>query len=41
MSQVRHHAVMAQNERILKEEVLRLQESLDKANDVAIAEAKN
>ena len=41
MSQVRHHAVMAQNERILKEEVLRLQESLDKANDVAAAEAKN
>lgn len=40
MSQVPHHVVMAQNERILKEEVLRLQESVDKANDLAIAKAK-
>ena len=41
MSQVRHHVIMAQNERILKEEVLRLQLSLDEANDLAAAEAKN
>lgn len=40
MSQVRHHAIMVQNERILKEGVLRLQESLDKENNLAAAEAK-
>ena len=39
MSQVRHHAIMVQNERILKEEVLRLQESLDNANNLVAAEA--
>ena len=40
MSQVRHHAMMAQNERILKEEVLRLQSSLDEAKKLAAAEAE-
>ena len=39
MAQVRHHAIMTQNERILKEEVLRLQESLNNANSLAAAEA--
>ena len=39
MSQVRHHVMMAQNDRILKEEVLCLQLSLDEAKDLAVAEA--
>ena len=41
MSQVRHHVIMAQNERILKEEVLRLQLSLDEAKDLVAAKAEN
>ena len=40
MSQVRHHVMMAQNERILKEEDLRLQSSLDEAKKLAAAEAE-
>ena len=40
MAQVRHHAVLAQNERILKEENLRLQTSLDEAKKLADAEAE-
>ena len=40
MSQVRHHAMMVQNERILKEEVLRLQTSLDEAKKLAETEAE-
>ena len=40
MSQVRHHVMMAQNDRILKEEVLRLQLSLDEAKKLAAAEAE-
>lgn len=40
MSQVRHHVIMAQNERILKEEVLRLQLSLDEAKKIAAAKAE-
>lgn len=40
MSQVRHHAMMAQNKRILKEEVLRLQSSQDEAKKLTAAEAE-
>ena len=40
MSQVRHRAMMIQNERILKEENSRLQTSLDKAKKLAETEAK-
>lgn len=40
MSEVRHHLMMAQNDRILKEEVLRLQLSLDEAKKLAVAEAE-